>query len=112
MKIGIDIQDAREFKKPERIFTASELEYLATKNNSTESMAGIYAAKEAFFKAVGTGVQKNQLQDVEILHKDTGEPYIVLHNSLKENYEWANILVSISHTKTTAVSVCLLAISS
>ena len=106
MTIGIDIQDVKEFKKPDRFFTQSERNYIAEK--SPETASGIFCAKEAFFKSIGTGIQKSQLLNVEILHTESGAPYIVLHGELKEKYGTHNIQLSISHTKTTAVSVCII----
>jgi len=110
MKIGIDIQDIPRVKniKPhhmERIFASSELEYITRKNSAPQTMAGLYAAKEAFFKALGTGVQHSKLTSVEIDHDKFGAPYYNLKNT-----EWVELktVLSISHSKNTAVAVCLI----
>lgn len=39
-----------------------------------ESYAGIYAAKEAFIKALGTGMRHGSWQDIEIYHDELGRP--------------------------------------
>lgn len=108
MRIGIDIQNVRTISKMERFFTGSELDYLKNKNNAPDSIMGLYAAKEAFFKAIKTGIQKNQLLNVEILHEESGAPYINLLGELKEKHSGYDIHLSISHTKSTAVAVCIM----
>ena len=108
MRIGIDIQDASRFeklvgtKKMQKMFTKSELSYIGSKNNSLDTIAGLYCAKEAFFKALGTGILHNQLCKVEVLHDVAGAPYINTDLTDKP------ITLSISHTKQTAVAVCII----
>ena len=112
MKIGIDIQDIERVTKlnpdkMQRIFSFSELEYIESKNNSSQTIAGLYCAKEAFFKALGCGVQLGKLNLIEILHDDCGAPYYnIVDNELKNKI--SNAIVSISHTKSTAVAVCVI----
>jgi phosphopantetheine--protein transferase-like protein len=101
MKIGIDIVEIERFagfKYPD-IFSAAELEYIQDKNNPPETTAGLYAAKEAYFKATGTGIIKSKLPEIEIAHDQNGKPYY-------RNNPTASL--SISHTKTTAVAVCII----
>ncbi|MCL2569748.1 MAG: 4'-phosphopantetheinyl transferase superfamily protein [Firmicutes bacterium] len=89
-----------------RIFSPSEIEYITRKNNSPQTMAGLYAAKEAFIKASGIPVGHNKLKDIEIIHTQQGAP---CYNILDENI--GNVMMtyelSISHTKNTAVAVCV-----
>lgn len=77
-KIGTDIVKISRLEKSvkspsfmEKVFTAKEREYC---NNSTQSLAGAFAAKEAYFKALGTGV-KMPLNQLEVLHNELGKPY-------------------------------------
>ena len=110
MKVGLDIQDISRIKRlpPERmvrIFSARELLYIQTKN-SAQTVAGLFCAKEAFFKALGCGVKHNKLTDVEILHDECGAPYYnILDDELKNLAP--NTTLSISHTKNTAAAVCV-----
>lgn len=53
-----------------KIFTESEKEYC----KKAENFAGIFAAKEAYFKALGTGI-KMPVTQIEVLHDDLGKPY-------------------------------------
>ncbi|WP_059105956.1 holo-ACP synthase [Shouchella shacheensis] len=63
-----------------------------------EFVAGRFAAKEAFVKAIGTGIgQAFSFQDIHILSDEHGKPYIVAAIE-------ANTHVSISHSKDYAVA--------
>ena len=103
MKIGIDIIEVKRLKKilggpnEGRFFTERELEYINGKGAGRfESAAGIFAAKEAYFKALGTGIAHGRIQDVEVTHDELGAPKI------------KGASLSIAHTLTTAVAVCIL----
>ncbi len=62
-----------------RMFTAAEQAYIRGKGvSAAQSMAGLFAAKEAALKAFGTGLSI-PLTDIEISHTDRGQPYAVLH---------------------------------
>jgi len=114
--IGIDIQDVtriEEFAKTnkmQRMFSARELSYINKKNNSLETIAGMFCAKEAFFKATGSGINLSLLTAVEIDHRSTGAPYYALSPKVIALYklDTSQILLSISHTKNTAVAVCVI----
>lgn len=79
-----------------KIFTKYEREYLNGKSNP-QSVAGIFCAKEACIKALGGGYF---LKDIEILHTDTGTPFI-------KNIDNKRFVVSISHCKAYATSVVI-----
>lgn len=100
-KIGTDIVKISRIEKSinsdtflQQVFTDSEREYC----KRAESFAGIFACKEAYFKAIGTGI-KFPLNDVEILHDNKGKPYI---NGIK------NSDVSISHDGEYAIATVLI----
>lgn len=59
----------------DRFFTEQELAY-CKKGDSwrLESLAGIFAAKEALFKALGTGFRRGKWIDVEVVHDEFGAP--------------------------------------
>jgi len=112
--VGVDIVKVERFKNVtesfyEKIFTTREREYLH--NKPAESMAGLFAAKEAVAKAVGTGFSGFFPRDIEILHKQSGKPYVVLHGNAKKATKKIAakgrrfcIHISISHTKTDAIA--------
>jgi len=115
--IGIDIQDVARLEsfvanpdKMRRMFTQRELDYMNRKNYALETVTGIFCAKEAFFKSVGSGINISQLREVEVGHQHSGAPYYILSPAIIKQYNLstARVDLSISHTKTTAVAVCLI----
>lgn len=99
--IGTDIIEINRckdllLKDKGKIFTKYECEYLNKKNNS-ESIAGLFCAKEACIKALGGGYF---LKDIEILHTDLGAPFIKNINDKK-------FLISISHCKDYATATVI-----
>lgn len=77
IKIGTDIVYIPRIEKSiesdsfrQRVFTVAENEYCKT----AEQYAGIFAAKEAYFKAKGTGL-RFPLTDLQVLHDEAGKPY-------------------------------------
>ena len=95
-----------------RVYTSHEIDYCESrKKGRYESYAGIYAAKEAFIKALGTGMRHGSWQDIEIYHDELGAPLIRLQDTFKEIYEtlgYTAIHVSISHCKEYAMSTVIL----
>ncbi|MDE6470426.1 MAG: holo-ACP synthase [Eubacterium sp.] len=100
-KIGTDIVKISRIEKSikndtflQQVFTEREIEYC----KKAESFAGLFACKEAYFKAIGTGI-KFPLTDVEILHDDKGKPYI---NGIE------NSDVSVSHDGEYAIATVII----
>ena len=94
-----------------KIYTQRELENIEKRGDRVETYAGIFSAKEAISKAIGTGVRKFSLTDLEILNDDLGKPYVVVSEKLdkiikskKEDYQ---IEISISHSKKYATAVAM-----
>ena len=92
-----------------RVFTALEQSYCDSKQASrAASYAARFAGKEAFFKAVGTGIV-TALTDVEIVNDQSGRPYIRLHGRARELIAGdVAIHLSLSHAKNYATAVCVL----
>lgn len=59
-----------------RIFTKDEIEYINKKGNKANTIAGLYASKEAISKAIGTGIGEIAWHDMEISHDDRGKPLV------------------------------------
>ncbi|MFC2156919.1 holo-ACP synthase [Acidobacteriota bacterium] len=118
--VGIDLIEVPRVEKQinsgtrfrDRIFTDKEIAYCENKKNKSQNYAARFAAKEAFFKAMGTGWSGGlTFQDVEILNLESGKPEIVLHGKAKRIVEEQNILniqVSLSHLKDVAGAVVVL----
>ena len=117
--IGSDIIEIERIEKAilkegfkNKVYTQKELENLEKRGNRTESYAGIFSAKEAISKAIGTGVREFSLTDLEILNDDLGKPYVLVSEKLdkilrnkKENYQ---IEISISHSKKYATAIAII----
>ena len=99
---GIDLQEisavAKAYQKQPRfaqkVLTAAEMaifEGLQGKRQM-EFLAGRWSAKEAFSKAMGSGIGKLRFQDMEILVRDNGAPYFA-----KSPFS-GNVFLSISHS--------------
>ena len=113
--VGCDIIEIyRIAKKDERFlekcFTKKEQDLFREKKLS-QTIAANFAAKEAFSKALGTGVRGFSLIDIEVLRDELGKPYINLYNGAKELCENAgikDIFVSLSHSKELAMAYVVL----
>ena len=117
--IGNDIIEIERIEKAiskegfkNKIYTQRELKNIEKRGNRTETYAGIFSAKEAISKAIGTGVREFSLTDLEILNDDLGKPYVVVSERLdkiikskKENYQ---IEISISHSKKYAIAMVII----
>ena len=117
--IGNDIIEIERVEKAilkegfkNKVYTQKELENIEKRGNRTETYAGIFSAKEAISKAIGTGVREFSLTDLEILNDDLGKPYVVISEKLdkilkakKEDYQ---IEISISHSKKYATAVAII----
>ena len=67
-----------------RMFTEEEQAYIAGKGASAaQTMAGLFAAKEAVLKALGTGLSV-ALTDIRITHTALGQPIVTLSGKAAE----------------------------
>lgn len=93
------------FKK--RVFSEREINY-CEKQSTAESFAARFAAKEAFFKALGTGWRDGMhINEVEILNDDLGKPFIELSGetlAIVQKKGIKKMFVSLSHIKTMAIA--------
>lgn len=103
-KIGIDLVYIPEFQKRlersggiQKVFTDMELAH----NPRLESLAGIFAAKEAFMKAIG---KKIDWHDVWIEKEQSGKPLLV--SLLLASGQKAS--VSISHASDYATAIMII----
>jgi len=95
-----------------RILRASEIEYCLGHRSPGPFLAARFAAKEAISKAFGTGIGKALgWQDMEILRRASGQPYVVLHDKGEELMKKAGasrLHLSLSHTALYANAVAVL----
>lgn len=112
--IGLDLIEVPRIKKAlenrrfmAKVYSSKEQEYLLKHKLNPQSAAGIFAAKEAVAKALGTGLGTIAWTDIEILKKDSGSPYVRLKGSAREKLKdlgGVNVLVSITHLKDLAAA--------
>jgi holo-[acyl-carrier-protein] synthase len=102
-----DINPAIRERFIQRVFTEIEAAQARDRN---DALSGIFAAKEAVSKALGTGIGFVAWRDIEIIHLPTGQPTVTLHGNAKRVAdelgltEWS---VSISHDRTKAISLAV-----
>ncbi|WP_326908461.1 holo-ACP synthase [Sedimentibacter sp. MB31-C6] len=114
---GVDITEVDRIKKNLdnkrflfKIYSESEITYLKNRKFNSQTAAGMFAAKEAVSKCLGTGFTNFGPKDIEILKDDKGKPYVNLRNNARERatqLELTNIQLSISHTKDYAIAFCI-----
>ena len=89
-------------------YTQGELAYYRQTGKRSETLAGIFAAKEAVAKASGKGLMAGyKLTDIEVEHTESGQPYIILHGGAKDIFGGKILDISISHNKTMAIAFCV-----
>ena len=66
-----------------KIFSKREISYCEKKKNPSSFYAKRFAAKEAFSKALGTGIRKGvKFKDIEVSNNSYGKPYIKIKGNL------------------------------
>ena len=119
--IGTDIIEVQRIEKQiaegshfkDRIFSSPEIEYCESfKTGKAQHYAARFAAKEAVFKALGTGCRDGlAFRDIEVLNDELGRPDIRLSGKAAElarKQGVRNIQVSLSHLKDTACAVVIM----
>ncbi len=68
-----------------RIFTAAETTYALAKARPALHLAARFAAKEAFVKALGSGLREGlNWPEIEVINDPNGRPFFKLHGSAKQ----------------------------
>jgi holo-[acyl-carrier protein] synthase len=117
--IGTDIAEVPRIAKSienisfkEKVFSKIEIAYCETKVNKAESFAARFAAKEAFFKSLGTGWRGGMaFNEVEVVNDELGKPSINILGQTAELIKEKNIRiihVSLSHIKDVAMATVVL----
>lgn len=118
--IGIDVIEVDRVKEKiakgngfrELVFSPNEIAYCESRTNKYEHYAGRFAAKEAFFKALGTGWSKGTaFNEVETINDVQGKPQIVFTGTTQitmNNMQIGAITVSLTHTKSIAMAVVII----
>ena len=115
IKTGVDIIEIERVKNSieetegkfcERVYTQKEIEYCESKKTQKyQHYAARFAAKEAVFKAISSGLKSKydiSWQDIEVLNDEDGKPYVSIQDKYMQDIE--SIDLSISHCKEYAVA--------
>lgn len=117
--IGTDIAEIARITKSienisfkEKVFSKVEIAYCESKANKCESFAARFAAKEAFFKALGTGWRGGMaFNEVEVINDELGKPTLNIIGATAGIIKEKNIKiihVSLSHVKDMAMATVVL----
>ena len=119
--IGIDLIEIERMQRAitrtgarliERLYTDVEQDYCCTQHPPYACYAARFAAKEAFLKALGTGLRQHMSwRDMEVWRDDLGKPSLRLYGYLHERCiveEIRYIHLSLSHSVTCAIAQVIL----
>ena len=120
--VGVDIIENSRIKKSmlnkkfvSKIFSNLEIIKSKKTNNKTGYFSKRFAAKEAFSKAVGTGIRKGlNFSDISILNDKYGKPFIKITNKLrnimKKKFKTSrvNVFLSVSDEKKHSIAFVVL----
>lgn len=115
--IGVDIVDVPELER--RLARETFLNVFSEREKAyaerlplqrAEILAGRWAAKEAFLKALGTGWRVEwPLNQIEVAHDEAGRPVIQLGEHLAAVLpQGVRIHCSLSHTRSAAIAYVIL----
>ena len=108
----VAIKIAKESGFRELVFSKKEIDYCEAKTNKFEHYAARFAAKEAFFKAIGTGwLDGTAFNEVQITNDEKGKPVLALLGKTAVTIAAMNfnsISVSLTHLKTIASAVVII----
>ncbi len=115
---GIDLIEIGRIKEAaqskaflERVFTEPEMAFFKSKNFNPQSIAGLFAAKEAVSKAFGLGIGDISWQDIIIGHDENGAPQVCFSKTccqmIAGKYGTIQVHLSITHSKTDAAAFAI-----
>jgi holo-[acyl-carrier protein] synthase len=120
---GVDIVEISKFKEVllrnsrfvMDIFTEQERAYCESMKNPFLHLAGRFAAKESYLKALGTGISgpgiDSIFQEIEVIPASSGKPEISVRGwaeKIAKKRKISQCSVSISHTPHYAVATVIL----
>ena len=118
--LGIDLIEVERVEEKiskkagfkELVFSKHEIDYCEQRTNKFEHYAARFAAKEAFFKAIGTGWKEGTaFNEIEVINNESGKPKLSFLGKTAEaieQMELGKISVSLSHLKTMASAVVII----
>ncbi|MDJ1496983.1 holo-ACP synthase [Cytophagaceae bacterium DM2B3-1] len=120
--IGIDNVDVERIQKKisknpdflSYVFSSAEIEICNRKTKKYESFAARFAAKEAFLKAIGTGIDLSiPLNQIVIHNQSDGKPYIEINDTIRMLFTnlftfTPKVHISMSHSSTEAFAFVII----
>lgn len=117
--IGTDIAEVKRFEKwvqnpqmIDRFFNEKEISSAKSEASRCQHYAVRFAAKEAFSKALGTGISGFSLKEVYITNDSEGKPLLNIEGAalslMKEKLGDCTAFVSLSHEREYAVAFVIL----
>jgi len=119
--IGTDIVAIERFRRfvdegnnalLQRIFSDQERAYCSARKDGAASYAARFAAKEAFLKALGTGLRHGiSWHDIEVAHDGSGKPELILSGKAMEFFlaqGLSSAFLSLTHDGGSAVAMVVL----
>lgn len=110
--IGVDLIRLKRLKNLlsdsfiKKVFTKNERDYINSKSDKLPHYATTFAAKEAVFKALGTGL--GEPGEVEIIRLKTGKPVVKLKGESKKLSRGREVFVNMSFDTDYAIAVAFL----
>jgi len=109
-RVATKIEKENGFR--EMVFSSAEIAYCEAKAHKYEHYAARFAAKEAFFKALGTGwANGTAFNEIEIHGDESGKPQLLLIGATAvtlAHLKDSRINVSLTHLKETAGAVVVI----
>jgi holo-[acyl-carrier protein] synthase len=94
----------------ERLFSPEERAYAQRQHDPAKNFAARFGAKEAVMKALGVGLWKFPLRDVEVARAPSGAPSVSLHGraaTLARERGVTGWQLSLTHTDTAALATAI-----
>ena len=117
--LGTDLVEVARFRRAmerrgdrllDRLFSDAERDYSLRHRNPAPHLAARFGAKEAVMKAMGIGLWKFALRDVEVVRLPSGQPTIVLHDKAAAMAEARRVTswhLTLTHTDSMAQAVAI-----
>lgn len=117
--IGVDIIEIERIRKSierfgdhflNKIYTQNELDYCLAKHNKYQHLAARFAAKEAIYKAIASGWEKEATwKNIEITNEQNGLPIVKFLGKLNDFIsDGKEIKISLSHSENYVVAVAII----
>ncbi|GHV96052.1 holo-[acyl-carrier-protein] synthase [Spirochaetia bacterium] len=116
--IGVDVVHVRRMERwhgipglLERYFHPDELQAAISRSHADLSLAARFAAKEAFGKALGTGLRGIVLKDIMVINRHNGRPEIQVLGTARAALDRSGanrVHISLTHERDNAIAMVIL----